>query len=129
MDWMTILTVAYNVCLLPLIGILSFYLISWLSAKKQQALMAIENDTADRYVAQIFDTVSDCVSATTQTYVSSLKAQGKFDEAAQKKAFEDTYLAVLNLLTDEAKEYITMVHGDIKAYLTTKIEAEVKAQK
>jgi hypothetical protein len=36
---------------------------------------------------------------------------------------------VLNLLTDEAKEYITMAYGDIKAYLTTKIEAEVKAQK
>jgi hypothetical protein len=71
-----------EVCLLPLIGVLSFYLISWLSTKKQEALMAIENATADRYVAQIFDTVSDCVSATTQTYVSSLKAQGKFDEAA-----------------------------------------------
>jgi hypothetical protein len=36
---------------------------------------------------------------------------------------------VLNLLTDEAKEYITMAYGDIKTYLTTKIEAEVKAQK
>lgn len=119
----------FRVCLLPLICLLAYYLITWLSAKKEQALVVTESELGDRYVARIFDTISACVSATTQTYVSSLKEQGKFDEEAQRVAFETTYLAVLNLLTDEVKEYIVMAHGDIKAYLTAKIEAEVKAQK
>jgi hypothetical protein len=33
------------------------------------------------------DTITNCVIATNQTYVNSLKEQGKFDEAAQKEAF------------------------------------------
>jgi hypothetical protein len=37
--------------------------------------------------------------------------------------------AVLAVLTDDAKEYLTNAFGDLDAYLTTKIEAEVKAQK
>lgn len=119
----------YQVCFFPLILVLAGYLISWLRSEKEQALARIESEQGDRYAAQIFDTISACVGATTQTYVQSLKAQGKFDKEAQQQAFKDTYTAVLKLLTEEAKEYIAMAYGDIQAYLTAKIEAEVLAQK
>ena len=75
------------------------------------------------------DTVSDCVKTTNQTYVDSLKQQGKFDEEAQKVAFQKSLNAVLALLTKEAKEYLTAAYGDLNLYLTNKIESTVEKEK
>jgi hypothetical protein len=47
----------------------------------------MDDETAKKYTSMLFETIRDCVSATTQTYVEGLKKQGKFDEAAQKVAF------------------------------------------
>jgi hypothetical protein len=116
-------------CLLPLIGILSAYIIKWLKAKEIEILDKVDNDTADKYISLLFETISDCVSATTQTYVEALKKQGKFDAEAQKIAFTKSYEAVLAVLTDDAKMYLTNIYGDLNAFIATKIEAEVKAQK
>jgi hypothetical protein len=116
-------------CLLPLIGILSAYIIKWLKAKETEILDKIDNDNADKYVALLFETIRDCVSATTQTYVEALKKQGKFDAEAQKIAFTKSYEAVLAVLTDDAKMYLTNIYGDLNAFIATRIEAEVKAQK
>jgi hypothetical protein len=74
-------------------------------------------------------TIQDCVAATTQTYVDSLKAQNSFDKEAQKVAFNKTYEAVMAILTDDVKDYLTSIYGDLQSYLTNRIEAEVKAQK
>lgn len=116
-------------CLLPLVGILSAYVIKWLRAKETEILDKIDNDNADKYVALLFETIRDCVSATTQTYVEALKKQGKFDAEAQKIAFTKSYEAVLAVLTDDAKMYLTNIYGDLNAFIATRIEAEVKAQK
>ena len=116
-------------CLLPLLGILSAYIIKWLKAKEIEILDKVDNDTADKYISLLFETISDCVSATTQTYVEALKKQGKFNAEAQKIAFAKSYEAVLAVLTDDAKMYLTNIYGDLNAFIATKIEAEVKAQK
>ena len=75
------------------------------------------------------NTICECVIATNQTYVDSLKAQGKFDIEAQKKAFEMTYNSVINILTDDAKLYLTNIYGDLNTYITNMIEAEVNKNK
>ena len=75
------------------------------------------------------ETITDCVIATNQTYVESLKAQGKFDEAAQKEAFRLTSMSVIAILTDDAKEYLTTAVGDLEVFITKKIEAEVNNRK
>jgi hypothetical protein len=67
--------------------------------------------------------------ATTQTYVDALKKEGKFDGEAQKVAFSKTFDAVLAVLNDDAKEYLGEVVGDLTAYITNKIEANVKYSK
>lgn len=74
-------------------------------------------------------TITTCVISTNQTYVDSLKAQGKFDLEAQQVAFTMTYEAVLELLSDEAKKYLIEAFGDLEAYITKQIEAEVNIQK
>ena len=77
----------------------------------------------------VADTVSACVIATNQTYVEALKKDNAFTAEAQKAAFNLTYNAVMAILTEEAKEYLEEIDGDITIYITNKIEAEVNLSK
>lgn len=74
-------------------------------------------------------TVEQCVIATNQTYVESLKKAGKFDLDAQKEAFSRTLDAVLTILSDDAKKYIAETTGDLNVYLTNLIESSVSLNK
>lgn len=129
MDWLELLYKILELCVVPLLGLATAYFVKWMNAKKEETLVKIENETADKYVAMLFDTITACVSATTETYVKALKAEGKFDIEAQKIAFNKTYDAIIATLSDEAKVYLTNIYGDLTTYLTVKIEAEIKAQK
>lgn len=127
--WLIILQQIFEVAIIPLIGVLTGILIKYINAKSTAAIAATENEQAKKYIALLDDTITSCVLATTQTYVETLKKEGKFDAEAQKTAFEMTYGAVLNVLTEDAKDYLTAFYGDLGAYMTTKIEAEVKNNK
>lgn len=118
-----------QVCVIPLLGILTKYLVDYLTAKRNEINSKTDNETAQKYTNMIYQTVIDCVIATNQTYVESLKKSGSFDEAAQKEAFNRTMSAVMTILSDDAKEYITEATGDLNTYLTQLIEAEVNKRK
>ena len=81
------------------------------------------------YLTDITEIISQAVISTTQTYVDSLKAQGKFDSEAQNIAFEKTKTTVLTLLAEDAKEFIANMYGDVDLWLDTKIEQIVKETK
>lgn len=129
MDWLELLYKIAEVCLIPLLGVLTAFFIKWLKAKEAELLVKVENDTADKYIAMVAQTITDCVIATNQTYVETLKKQGSFDAEAQKIAFQKTLDAVIAVLSDDAKAYLSELYGDVTAYLTTRIEAEVNLQK
>lgn len=118
-----------QVCVIPLLGILTKYLVDYLTAKRDEINSKIDNETAQKYTNMIYQTVVDCVIATNQTYVDSLKKSGSFDEAAQKEAFNRTMNAIMTILSDDAKEYITEATGDLDTYLTQLIESEVNKRK
>lgn len=118
-----------QVCVIPLLGILTKYLVDYLTAKRNEINSKTDNETAQKYTNMIYQTVVDCVIATNQTYVESLKKSGSFDEAAQKEAFNRTMNAIMTILSDDAKEYITEATGDLNTYLTQLIEAEVNKRK
>ena len=118
-----------QVCVIPLLGILTKYLVDYLTAKRNEINSKTDNETAQKYTNMIYQTVVDCVIATNQTYVDSLKKSGSFDEAAQKEAFNRTMNAIMTILSDDAKEYITEATGDLNNYLTQLIEAEVNKRK
>ena len=124
-----LLTEIMEVVIIPLLGIITAYVVKWIDIKIKD--IANERDSAieKKYLDMLSDTITDCVVATTQTYVDSLKKQGKFDAEAQKVAFNQTYSAVMNILSEEAKEYLTVAVGDLNLYITQKIEAEVKVTK
>ena len=118
-----------QVCVIPLLGILTKYLVDYLTAKRDEINSKTDSETAQKYTNMIYQTVVDCVIATNQTYVDSLKKSGSFDEAAQKEAFNRTMNAIMTILSDDAKEYITEATGDLNTYLTQLIEAEVNKHK
>lgn len=118
-----------QVCVISLLGILTKYLVDYLTAKRNEINSKTDNETAQKYTNMIYQTVVDCVIATNQTYVDSLKKSGSFDEAAQKEAFNRTMNAIMTILSDDAKEYITEATGDLNTYLTQLIEAEVNKRK
>ena len=129
MDWLEILYKVFEVCLIPLLGLATSYLIKWLKAKATEINDNIDNATAEKYITMVAQTITDCVIATNQTYVETLKKQGSFDAEAQKVAFQKTYEAVMAVLSEDAKDYLANLYGDATAYLTARIEAEVNLQK
>ena len=129
MEWLPLLYEILQVCIIPLLGVLTAYFVKWVNAKSAEIQNKVENDTADKYIAMLDDTICACVIATTQTYVDALKKENAFTKEAQKEAFNLTYNAVMSVLTDEAKKYLTNIYGDLTAYITNKIEAEVQINK
>lgn len=123
------ITQILKVVLIPILGILTKYIIDFLTAKSNELENKIENETADKYLKMITDTVVNCVIATNQTYVDSLKKQNAFTEEAQKEAFNRTMNAVLAILSQDAKDYIVEMTGDLKTYLTQLIEVNVNNKK
>ena len=107
------LNMLFTMVIIPLIITLSGFVIKFLNAKSKELQAKVDNDTADKYIGMAAATVEACVIATNQTYVSTLKAAGKFDAEAQKEAFQKTFDAVLAILTEDAKMYIAEATGDL----------------
>lgn len=129
MEWMVILQQVFELCIIPLLGIVTFYIVQFIKTKTEELNANNSNEVLSKYIEMLSNTICECVIATNQTYVDSLKAQGKFDAEAQKKAFEMTFNSVISILTDEAKVYLTSIYGDLTAYITNMIEAEVNKNK
>lgn len=119
----------FQVCIIPLLGVLTTFIIKWINVKSDQIQKNNDNTLANKYIQMLTDTINSCVIATNQTYVESLKKQGKFDAEAQKQAFEQTTQAVLTILSQEAKDYLANIYGDLDKYISEKIEASVNINK
>lgn len=134
--YLRLLSSIFEVCIIPLLGVLTAFAVAFLKAKKEEILAKIatnktqeEKELAEKYLNMVEDTVTKCVLATNQTYVDSLKAEGKFDTEAQKIAFNKTLDAVLAILSDDAKNYLTHIFGDLNVFLSNLIESQVKINK
>jgi hypothetical protein len=129
MDWLKMLYEILEVCIIPLLGILTVYAVKFIKIKSDEITKKTNNETANKYIDLLSTTISDCVIATNQTYVEVLKKDNAFTAEAQKEAFKLTYDAVMGVLSEDAKTYLTSIYGDLTAYITTKIEAEVNLNK
>ena len=126
---MEILQQIFELCVIPLLGILTTYLVKLIRKKNKELDAKVSKEVSRKYINMLADTITDCVISTNQTYVDALKEANAFDKEAQKKAFELTYNKIMNVLTEDAKEYLTTIYGDLEIYITTKIESEVKLYK
>lgn len=129
MEWLPILYQIVEVCIIPLLGVLTAYFVKFINLKSAEFQAKVENDTADKYIAMLADTITTCVVATNQTYVEALKKDNAFTKEAQQEALQQTLGAVMAVLSEDAKEYLSSIYGDLTAYITTRIEAEVQLNK
>ena len=129
MDWLNLLNDIFQVCVIPLLGVLTTYVVKYIQVKMEEIQLKTENEMINKYLAMLASTVTECVIATNQTYVDALKKEGKFDIDAQKKAFEMTRDAVMLILTEEAQNYLSVAVGDLNLYIAQQIEAAVKVEK
>ena len=129
MDWLDLANDIFRLCIVPLLAVLTTYLVNYIKAKSDELAKDSDNELERKYMAMLADTITDCVLATNQTYVEALKNQNAFTKEAQEEAFRQTFDAVMAVLNDDAKAYLTNVYGDLTVYLTKKIEAEVNKSK
>lgn len=129
MDWLNILQQIFELCIIPLLAIITRSLVIYISTKKDELKNKTDNELAKKYLDLLNDTIANCVIATNQTYVEALKKENAFTADAQKAAFEKTYQAVIATLSEEARKYLPEVVGDLQTYITQKIEASVNQNK
>ena len=119
----------FELCIIPLLAVLTGYAVQFIRVKKAELKGKSKNETAKKYADMVSQTIEDCVIATNQTYVESLKAQNAFDKEAQEIAFNKTLNAVMAILSEDAKAYIRETSGDLTFYLTQQIEIKVNKTK
>ena len=111
------------------VPVLTAYIAAFIRRAGDNAAANTENVKARTYITEAAEAIAAAVAATNQTYVDSLKNAGKFDWAAQKEAAQKALEACLASISLAAQSFIEAAYGDIREYLTTRIEAEVRRQK
>lgn len=90
---------------------------------------AINNNVKDKKNANHLNAINlivlNAVQNIFQSFVDTMKKNGKFDEEAQKEAKERALTIIKSQLTPELKDYIVSNFSDIEEYLKTKIEATI----
>ncbi len=128
MDQETLNTLMSLVVLPLLVGV-SGFAVTWLRKKTQEITENIGNATAKKYIGMASEAVAKAVQTTFQTYVDTLKAQGKFDKEAQIAALQKSKDTAVDLITDEAKRAISEAYGDFDKWLAATIETLVREDK
>ena len=111
------------------VPVLTAYIVVLIRKVGENAAANTENVKAKTYIMEAAEAIAAAVAATNQTYVDALKNAGKFDAEAQKQAAQKALAACLQSISPAAQEFIERAYGDIREYLTTRIEAEVRKQK
>lgn len=97
--------------------------------KTEELKKTTDNELYVKYMDMLSETITNCVIATNQTYVEALKNKNAFDAEAQKKAFDMTYKAVMNILSQDAIDFLNGAVGDLDTYIRRTIEAQVNVCK
>lgn len=118
MDWQSIVV--------PIAVTAATALISWgLTLLTALVKGKIGDETAAKHLNGAIGIVDGAVKATYQTYVQALKESGDFDKEAQLAALEKAKYAALAQLSEDAKEYIRALYGDLDKWLETQIESRL----
>lgn len=112
-----------------IVPLLITYGIIFLKVKIKEQEKKLENDQLIKYIDAATDAISKAVLTVSQTYVDTLKKEGKFDAEAQKTAKQMAIDKAKTLITAESKAAIETLYTDFEAYLNDAIESLVKENK
>jgi len=125
-DFFTNLLLAVVTAVVPVI---SAFFVSYIKRARDKAVAGTENIKQQGYIREIMNAIADAVAATSQTYVDTLKQQGKFTPEAQREAASKALKTCMSLVSPAAIAFIEFEYGEAEEYLSARIEAEVRKQK
>ena len=73
MDWSTFGNELLQICIIPLLGTLTTFLVIWIRSKTKQLQAKTDNEFVQSCLDILETTVINAVVATNQTYVEALK--------------------------------------------------------
>lgn len=113
--------------LMSALGVIVTSLAGFIATKLTQFISnKIENEKIANNLILLTKIVTDCVQEIYQTFVDSLKKEGKFDKEAQKVAFDTCLAKITSKLTPELVTFITKNFGNsLNEYLTSLIESKI----
>ena len=120
------------IILTAVLPVVAAYAVSLIKAKIIESGLiadAAKNEVIGQIIESALSDVMDAVLYVNQVYTDSLKASGRFDEAAQKEAFNRAYVEAINLISDQSKKTIEQLYGSFDKWLKWKIEAAVNSAK
>ena len=116
--FISIISVVVTTVVLPLITIGGTKLIQLINQK-------IKDDRTRTILTGLTTIVERAVRSVTQTYVDTLKKNGKFDQEAQLVALSLAKDEVLRELNTETRIFIETNYGSINDFVTTQIESTI----
>lgn len=89
----------------------------------------IKNVTVRQNVERVINTITRGINYTNQTFVDELKAEGRWDEAAMKEAFQKTRNLVEKQVDADARETIDKFYSDFNSFIESEIENQIAKSK
>lgn len=111
------------------VPVLTTYAVGYIKQSGKRLQASTADIKKQGYIKEITDAVANAVEATSQTYVDALKKSGTFTEDAQLQAAQKALITCLATISPAAQSFIEAAYGDLRDYLATRIEAEVRRQK
>ena len=63
----------FEICIVPLLGLVVGFVITWINAKRKEVLAKTDNEIAQACINIAADVINSAVICTTETYVKSMK--------------------------------------------------------
>lgn len=123
MNWEELISSVMYVVITVIVPMVGIYIKTFLQTKIDAMLAEMEDNKKRILVDQAVTAIETIVDSVSQTYVDTLKAEGKFDEEAHKKAKELAIQKAKLAIAEEAKMAVMSVYCDFDAFLDDKIEA------
>lgn len=132
MEFKEILNYVLYIVITVILPVVAAYIVSLIKSKINESTIVAEvtkNEEVNTIIKNALSDVMDAVLYVNQTYTDSLKSSGKFDEEAQKIAFNKAYTKAATLISEETKKVITDLYDSFDKWLELKIEASVNMTK
>lgn len=101
----------------------------WFKRLADNVKAKTKNEKVNEVLHRVRNLVQDAVLTVQQTFTEQLKKDGKFDKEQQKIALQKAIDIILANLTEEAKDILNEIYGDIYKWLEVQVESIIALRK
>lgn len=101
----------------------------WFKRLADNVKAKTKNEKVSEVLHRVRNLVQDAVLTVQQTFTEQLKKDGKFDKEQQKIALQKAIDIILANLTEEAKDILNEIYGDVYKWLEVQVESIIALRK